>query len=1323
MKKAVIIPISLKPEKNKEAQMQRIRTNGKSFWLLALLVFRLATACQPARATQYNFSNGGANTNWNNSLHWSPFGIPGNNDFANVANTDGVVRTIAYDYAGAAVSLSELVVDGTAGGSDTLTMAANNLTAATEYIGYSGVGGNNGVGTVNQSGGVNTILSTGNGFFLGLNPTDQGFYTLSGNGSIAVTNAEVVGNQGTGTFVQNGGTNTVNASNIFYIAELPTSRGTYDLNNGSLSVSGVEYIADQGIGNFTQQGGANNVLGGNALYVGFSGASANGTYTLDGGSLNASGNEYVGYGGTGTFNQNAGQNIFASGETLYLGFNAGVTGNYTLGGNATLSTSGGVEVIGASGTGIFTQNGGSNYLNGSNVIYLGQSAGSSGTYSLSAGSLTSIAGEFIGVSGTGTLMQSGGTNSTAYIIVADNAGSSGTYTLSGGSCVVSGGTGVIVGGLSGPGGQGVLTVSGGVLNITTAGLTAWNTTGTSINLNGGTIDTTALNLNGSPSLFNWTSGTLNIVNNVAFDPSTGAATTSAAFGPALNLGSNQTLVVTGNETIGGAASFALGVNTRGTNTVTGTLALSPLGSLVNNGGTINVGGLNFAGVASNFQWNSGTLNITSSVVFDSAAAASSTSAAFGSALSLASGQTLQITGNETLGGAGAFSLTVNSGASHTVTGNITVNPTGMLFLQGGSLSYSSLTQSGGAIIGTLSNPLGSTFNFNSGNFIAQFINSGVANINGNFAPGTGLANNATLNASGTVSAPNFSNTGTINISSLQLGLATILSNDGIVNLNNGTIGGPGQLTNNSDGTISGPGSITTAFVNNGSLVVSSGTTNVPAFTNNGVIEMAGAGAQLDGATITNTATIEGFGKIGDPVTNNGTIQPINGTLIFSGNLSNSASGLITTATGTKVLAAGGLATNAGILNLAGGTFDNGGQTMSNTGQISGFGILNTGGLTNNGAMTLTGGTAIVNGPVINAPSKTINVKYQPAIFTGPVTNNGTIKTTNTTVTFTGNYTGNAYISDPSTNIFQANVTVVPGGMMTGASGDQYFMSGGTFTNQGTYTNTGLIQSSDPTSNSGAFTQGGTQTWSPGTVFTNTAGVATFLSDAGSATAYNLSLNVTGGSVVLASPQHWDGLVISGTGQVNVANNHLIIAYGSTDPIASIKQYLATGYANGKWNGIGINSSSAAANSSYTLGYADGADGVVAGLPSGEIEIKYTLYGDINLDGVVNGTDFSLLASHFGQSTTKGPEAGDLNYDGVVNGSDFGLLAGNFGKSATGESITLPASQWAALDAFAAAHGLLADVPEPSTLAGTILGGVLVLRRRRLAWPYRSCLGD
>ncbi|MGD0463962.1 MAG: PEP-CTERM sorting domain-containing protein [Tepidisphaeraceae bacterium] len=188
--------------------------------------------------------------------------------------------------------------------------------------------------------------------------------------------------------------------------------------------------------------------------------------------------------------------------------------------------------------------------------------------------------------------------------------------------------------------------------------------------------------------------------------------------------------------------------------------------------------------------------------------------------------------------------------------------------------------------------------------------------------------------------------------------------------------------------------------------------------------------------------------------------------------------------------------------------------------------------------------------------------------------------------------------------------------------------------------------------------------------------------------------------------------ITGSGQIDLGNNHFIINYGaSPDPVATIRSYLVTGYNGGPWNGPGINSS--AANSHYGLGYADGKDGIVSGLSSGQIEIKYTLYGDANLDGVVNGADFTILATNLGKSVS-GWDQGDFLYTGTVTGGDFTALVANLGKTASGADVVLPASIYAAVDAFAAANGLMADVPEPAT--GSVLliggGGALMGRRRK-----------
>ncbi|HEX4053705.1 MAG TPA: PEP-CTERM sorting domain-containing protein, partial [Tepidisphaeraceae bacterium] len=88
-----------------------------------------------------------------------------------------------------------------------------------------------------------------------------------------------------------------------------------------------------------------------------------------------------------------------------------------------------------------------------------------------------------------------------------------------------------------------------------------------------------------------------------------------------------------------------------------------------------------------------------------------------------------------------------------------------------------------------------------------------------------------------------------------------------------------------------------------------------------------------------------------------------------------------------------------------------------------------------------------------------------------------------------------------------------------------------------------------------------------------------------------------------------------------------------------------------------------------------------------------------------------MAANFGKSG-KVWDQGDFNYDGTVNSIDFGLLAGNFGKSVGGGAVAISSADWAALDAFAAANGLMADVPEPASAALFAVAGLGLMAKRR-----------
>jgi hypothetical protein len=286
------------------------------------------------------------------------------------------------------------------------------------------------------------------------------------------------------------------------------------------------------------------------------------------------------------------------------------------------------------------------------------------------------------------------------------------------------------------------------------------------------------------------------------------------------------------------------------------------------------------------------------------------------------------------------------------------------------------------------------------------------------------------------------------------------------------------------------------------------------------------------------------------------------------------------------------------------------------------------------------------------------------------------------------------------------------------------------------------------SNSGTYAVTLNTTVSPGTVTVNNGlgdysiGGTGRITDAGSfvktgshtltvGTALSVgSMSITGGTVKLAtnttlgsgaatSNINLTSLSITGAGMFDVNNNHVIITYGSSDPITTIAGYIKSGYNGGHWNGPGIISSAAITPTNslvYGVGYADGKDHVVAGLASGQIEVKYTLLGDANLDGLVNGSDFNILAANFNQSIT-GWDQGDFNYDGLVNAADFNDLAANFNQGVSG---TASAGDVAALDAFAAANGLptttLANVPEPTGAVIFVMAGSSLLRRRRRSLP-------
>ena len=167
--------------------------------------------------------------------------------------------------------------------------------------------------------------------------------------------------------------------------------------------------------------------------------------------------------------------------------------------------------------------------------------------------------------------------------------------------------------------------------------------------------------------------------------------------------------------------------------------------------------------------------------------------------------------------------------------------------------------------------------------------------------------------------------------------------------------------------------------------------------------------------------------------------------------------------------------------------------------------------------------------------------------------------------------------------------------------------------------------------------------------------------------------------------------IGPTATLNLTSNGMIVRGGI---FSQYYQYVVKGYNGGDWLGTGgaIRSSTAASDPTHLtgLGIINNADFNYPSwngrsLPVGdETLVRYTYYGDANLDFDVDAADLALMG------TGTGWEHGDFNYDGVVNAADYALLNAS----------------------LATLHP--ESVPEPACGSLLAVGALLALRRRPAA---------
>jgi autotransporter-associated beta strand protein len=373
----------------------------------------------------------------------------------------------------------------------------------------------------------------------------------------------------------------------------------------------------------------------------------------------------------------------------------------------------------------------------------------------------------------------------------------------------------------------------------------------------------------------------------------------------------------------------------------------------------------------------------------------------------------------------------------------------------------------------------------------------------------------------------------------------------------------------------------------------------------------------------------------------------------------------------------------GNLNVSAGT----GGTAKFTNTISGTGsTLNKVG---NGTIVLSGSNTYTGATTVNAG--TLEFANEASLYSG---NTSSWTAANINVGAYSNATlafgvgGPGQFTSSDLDLLQANLKTGTGGFqpLTNLGLDTSNASGGSFTYNSPITDIG----------GGGYPHNGLTKLGSGALIINST-----------------SNTYTGQTTVQA------GVLVEGGGTASLGTSNSIVINGGGmifrgTSAGTVFSLLQEGYNGGAWNGTGyqsITSATASADPTHlrTLGMLQpGSNTTFEGqsLGTGDVAVKYTYYGDANLDGKVNGADYTLIDNGYLNGLT-GWQNGDFNYDGVVNGSDYTLIDNAFNLQ--GAQIS---AQVASPTAQIAGGGT--SVPEPTTLGllGISALGLLGRRTRR-----------
>ncbi|WP_428936719.1 hypothetical protein [Fontivita pretiosa] len=233
-------------------------------------------------------------------------------------------------------------------------------------------------------------------------------------------------------------------------------------------------------------------------------------------------------------------------------------------------------------------------------------------------------------------------------------------------------------------------------------------------------------------------------------------------------------------------------------------------------------------------------------------------------------------------------------------------------------------------------------------------------------------------------------------------------------------------------------------------------------------------------------------------------------------------------------------------------------------------------------------------------------------------------------------------------------------------------------------------------------------------------------------------NSVGGTSVLTR------LAIANIARLDLNNNSLIINSGSiASTTAKIKSALENGGAF-DWGGKGIGSTQAAAQNAaagsflYGLGailndlaqvggsgpiYSEFAG--IGSLSSSAVLVKFTYFGDADLSGSIDATDYSLIDNGYVNSLS-GWINGDFDYSGAIDATDYALIDNAYvnQSGALAEAMILEHTMRFGDEYLAALRAIQSGLlPEPAAAGLLACVAGLLKRPGRAARPRRNAVSS